>query len=426
MGHLWNGNLDQRFSTKKSELFQKKYSEQTSNDEYRQIGLIDSKTKKIELVLTEETYYQLEAVSQDGKKIVYGLRTVSLSTQALYVYDVDTKQHIKITDEQGYYHGAAFSHDDSKLAFTGSNRRYGDATHTELYIADLQTQTRFCLTEGMDAPVGDFAKSDTQKANAPAVVWTKDDHLYFQVSTMGDVRLYFASLDDMIFPASPDMEHVYGYDVSKDGSFAVLAISSLLQPGELYQLSITTGEMRPLTFSNQLFTENTKLAETQPTITMGAKNSVHGWLTEPIDMQKMQKYPLIIKVQESSQDMYANTFSLELQLLAGKGLGIFFVNPRGSHGYSQEFANGRNEDAYEDWISAIEKTVQATDWIDASKIAIVGSSDAQQLTLKLKSRAIKAKFIALSESGQPVLFSSSSNFYMMQLWQVLESIKKQL
>ncbi|ANU25946.1 prolyl oligopeptidase family serine peptidase [Planococcus versutus] len=414
------------FLRKNKELFQKKYPEQTSCDNNRQIGLIDCETKNIELVLSGGANYQLEAVSHSGKKVVYGLCTASLATQVLYVYDIDTKQHIQVSSEQGCYFGAAFSRDDSKIAFTGSNRRYGNATHTELYIADLQAQTSFCLTESIDVPVGDFAKSDIQRADAPAVVWTIDDHLYFRVSTMGDVRLYFASLEGMIFPASPDMEHVYSYDVSKDGSFAVLAISNSLQPGELYRLSITTGEMRPLTSFNQLFIRNTKLANTQSTITTNAKNSVHGWLTEPIGRQKKQKYPLIIKVQESSQDMNTNTFSLELQLLANEGLGVFYANPSGSHGYSQEFANAKNEDAQEDWINAIEEIIQATNWIDVRRIAIVGSNDAQLLMVKLKSKMIKARFIFLFESSQPVLFSSSSDFYITQLQKLLESINKQL
>ena len=52
------------------------------------------------------------------------------------------------------------------------------------------------LTESIDAPVGDYVVADHQQgAGAPAAVWTKDNQLYFQLSTMGDVRLYFASLE---------------------------------------------------------------------------------------------------------------------------------------------------------------------------------------------------------------------------------------
>ena len=79
------------------------------------------------------------------------------------------------------------------------------------------------LTEGIDAPVGDYSVADVQQgASAPDVVWTEDNHLYFQLSTMGDVRLYFASLDGAMYPATAENEHVYGYDIDATGTFAPL------------------------------------------------------------------------------------------------------------------------------------------------------------------------------------------------------------
>ena len=119
--------------------------------------------------------------------------------------------------------GATFSHDDRYIAYVGADETFKNATHAKLYVYDTEEGMRMNLTESIDAPVGDYVVADHQQgAGAPAVVWTKDNHLYFQLSTMGDVRLYFASLDGAVYPASPENEHIYGYDVSLTASLRLL------------------------------------------------------------------------------------------------------------------------------------------------------------------------------------------------------------
>ena len=73
----------------------------------------------------------------------------------------------------------------------------------DLYVYDMEDGMRMNLTESIDAPVGDTAVADHQQgAGAPSVVWTKDNYLYFQLSTMGDIQLYFASLEGEAIPGN--------------------------------------------------------------------------------------------------------------------------------------------------------------------------------------------------------------------------------
>jgi|GEM_PF-2004898 len=424
--------------------------EQTSNPLNQQIGFLTIESKKVELVLAGDCHYRLEAISHDGGKLVYALvkekKHDFVPGQPLYLYHLETQEHMILTENQGHFSEVAFSHDDSKLAYLGNMRQYGDATHKELYIADLQTQTNSCLTEGLDVPVGDYAVSDSQGTTAGKAIWTKDDHLYFQVSTMGDVRLYFASLDGMIFPASPEMEHVVGYDVSREGEFAILAISTMTQPGELYRLQITTGEYEVLTSFNQDYVESTELREGKPTITMGSKESVHSWLIEPIGIQKGEKYPLIVKVHEWAHGMFANTFYHELQLLAAQGYGVLYINPSGSHGYSQEFAKIGRDVAYTDTMNAVVEVVETIEWVDENRLAVIGdnygglltkllflytkkagrstSEHTEQLDLKLESMEEDTKFVHF-----PKVYLNDSHGYkpshrIDRLEQIVNWVKK--
>lgn len=397
---------------------------------HRHIGSVDIKSKKVEQLTEGNHHYSLEAVSHDGKKLIYGAtREENLDfvfRQPLYLYNIETKQESVLIEEEGYFGGAAFSHDDSKVAFVGSMRQYENATHTEVYLTDLSNDTRICLTEGLDVPVGDYVVADHQQgAAAPDVVWTKEDHLYFQVSTMGDVRLYFASLDGMIFPASPDMEHVYGYDISHDGEFAIAAISNPVNPGELYRLTIATGEREVLTGFNREFLEGTELAEAQPIIAKGSKDwAVHGWLMKPYGYQEGRKYPLVVNIHGGPHAMYANTFVHEMQLLAARGFGVLYVNPRGSHGYSQEFVDAVRGDYgggdYEDILNSVNQTVASNDWIDADRLGVTGGSYGGFMTNWIvgHSTLFKAAVTQRSISNWVSFFGVSDIGYYFSDWQI--------
>lgn len=401
---------------------QKNPSQPSDANDVKQIGLIDTKINTLELVLTGKASYQLEAVSHDGYRVVYGLTEDTQFSQTLHLYNNETKQQKRITEREGLYNGASFSHDDLKLAFTGKFGHNATAAHAKLFVADLQTDTLVCLTEELDAPIGDIAWSDVHGTDTQAVVWTKHDHLYFQVSTMGDVRLYFASLDGMIFPASPDMEHVYGYDVSRDGEFAVVACSTSMKPGELYQLTITTGAYKILTFGNQKLLGSTAVVEAQPTITTGVNEMIHGWLLAPPERQTTGQYPLIVKVPECGNRMMANTFSYEGQILAANGLAVLYVNASGSQGYSQWLANANPQESYHEIATAVEETLQANSWIDATRIFVLGQEHAQRVKLNLQQKTITATHVPFVEAKRSRTAPLNLDDYETRLAHVIDFI----
>ena len=353
-------------------------------DFHRQIGVVDLETEKVEQ-LTEGPYHSsLEAISRDGKKLVYGSAKQQdqdfVFRQSLYMRNLETGEDTAIIEQDGYYGDAVFSFDDARLAFVGQSRIYENATHTELHVYDTAAQTTQCLTEGIDAPIGDYVVADHQQgAQAPGVVWTKDDHLYFQVSTEGDVRLYFASLDGAVYPASPEDEHVYGYDIAQDGSFALAAISDPVSPGELYKLAISTGERVALTSCNASYLEQTELIAPETVSHMTEDGfGVQGWLMKPKGYEPGSKYPLVVNIHGGPHAMYANTFVHEMQLLAANGYGVLYVNPRGSHGYGQHFVDAVRGDYgggdYRDILGALDSVIEGNDWVDTERLGVTGGS----------------------------------------------------
>ncbi|TQR19024.1 S9 family peptidase [Psychrobacillus vulpis] len=399
-------------------------------DVYKQIGFIDLASEQLTQFTEGNFQYNLHAVSHDGKKLVFGVNRDQNQDfsfrQPMYLVDVVTKEETVIIDEDGYFGGAAFSKDDQYIAFVGMPRNFQNATHSEVYVYEMNTGIRQVLTEGIDAPIGDFSVADFQQgAIAPDVVWTNDNHLYFQVSTMGDVRLYFASLEGELYPATGENEHVYGYDIDATGTFALATISNAIFPGELFKQNLATGERTTLTQFNESFLDKVELVEPEAIVYKGAKDwDVHGWLMKPAGYKKGEKYPLIVEIHGGPHAMYTNTFFHEMQLLAAKGYGVLYVNPRGSHSYSQLFVDAVRGDYgggdYEDIMSGLDYVLKENDWIDESRLGVTGGSYGGFMTNWIvgHTNRFKAAVTQRSISNWISFYGVSDIGYYFSEWQI--------
>ncbi|MBB4823603.1 dipeptidyl aminopeptidase/acylaminoacyl peptidase [Sporosarcina luteola] len=404
-------------------------------DTYRHIGVVDLATEEVTQFTEGNHQYGLQAVSHDGKKLVMSVNREENQDfefrQPLLLVDMETKEETVIVEEEGYYGGAAFSFDDRYISFTGSDRSFQNATHSELYVYDTKRGNRLNVTESIDAPVGDVTVADHQQgASAPAAVWTKDDHLYFQLATMGDVRLYFATLEGELYPASPENEHVYGYDVAGDGTFALVTVTDPTNPGELYKLTIATGERQALTSFNETFVNEVELIKPEAIQFKGSKDwDVHGWLMKPAGWKQGEKYPLVVNIHGGPHAMYANTFFHEMQLLAAQGWGVLYVNPRGSHGYSQEFVDAVRGDYgggdYEDIMAAVDYALEENAWIDKERLGVTGGSYGGFMTNWIVGHTdrFKAAVTQRSICNWISFFGVSDIGYYFSDWQILADMK---
>ncbi|WP_252502361.1 S9 family peptidase [Sporosarcina sp. Marseille-Q4943] len=404
-------------------------------DSFKQIGFIDLETEEITQFTEGNHQHTLQAVSHDGSKLVIGVnRDEDLDwafRQPLHLVDVESKEETVIVDEEGYYGGARFSLDDNYIAFIGSDRTFQNATHSNLYVYDTPRGNTINITESVDAPVGDYTVADHQQgASAPSAVWTKDNHLYFQLSSMGDVRLYFATLEGELYPASQENEHVYGYDVNTEGDFALVAASDPVNPGEIYQLTIATGEREALTSFNKDYLQEVKLVEPESIFFKGAKDwDVHGWLMKPADFKEGKKYPLIVDIHGGPHAMFGNTFFHEIQLLAAKGYGVLYINPRGSHGYSQEFVDAVRGDYgggdYEDIMAATDYVLAENEWIDEDRLGVTGGSYGGFMTNWIigHTNRFKAAVTQRSICNWISFFGVSDIGYYFSDWQIAADMK---
>ena len=401
-----------------------------SQKSYSQIGKVNLVDNHVSRFITDTYDYSLQAISHDGRSLVVGVNRAEDKDNdwhsPIILIDIETKKETVIANEEGYFGGATFSLDDRYIAFEGSNFTFRNAGHASLYIYDVDQQHYWNLTESLDLPIGDYSVGDLQQSvTAPSLVWTETNDLYFQLSTSGDVRLYYASLEGAIYPASPEDEHIYGYDVSRDGNTALLAISNPVFPGELFKYDIALGERHQITHFNDAWLEEVNVVKPQPITYEGYNGwTVHGWLMKPANYVEGEKYPLIVEIHGGPHTMYANTFFHELQVLAAQGYGVLYVNPRGSHSYSQQFVDACRNDYgggdYEDIMAGLDYVLVQNDWIDESRLGVTGGSYGGFMTNWIvgHTNRFKAAVTQRSISNWISFFGVSDIGYYFTEWQI--------
>ena len=137
---------------------------------------------------TGDHHYSLETWSPDGKYITYIAdlsedRDTSFKSD-VYLLNVETKSPFLLQKEQEDFWQTSWSPNSRYLTFLGSEQEFKNATHSKVWLYDLEQKELICLTDGIDAPVGDYVVGDFQQgANIPGVQWAEDNKsFYFIVS----------------------------------------------------------------------------------------------------------------------------------------------------------------------------------------------------------------------------------------------------
>ncbi|RSK29265.1 S9 family peptidase [Bacillus sp. HMF5848] len=357
-------------------------------DKRQQLAIVDVHTKSI-VSLTEGDFdYTPGCWSPDGKYITF---TADLDEKAdyrlvtdVYIMDVSTRETKKITASDGYYSGftSTWSPDSRYIAFGGSPRTHDSATLTKLWIYNTQNDELTCMTEGLDLQITDSAIGDFHHGTInPGAIWTADSQGYYVlVSDQGNTVVYYGSVEGEFFPVIFDDSHVYGLTVDGSTHKAVVAISTPTMPGELFAIDFKTGEREQLTDVNKDFLNTVSVAEVEE-LRFKAHDGLdlHGWLMHPVDYNENSKYPLILEIHGGPHAMYANTYFHEFQMLAAQGYVVLYINPRGSHGYGQAFADACRGDYggndYKDVMSAVDYVLaEYGDIIDESRLGVTGGS----------------------------------------------------
>lgn len=398
----------------------------------KQIAVVDVKTGELTQLTTGQYDVTLYGWSPDGNHLAVGSNATEQDDLAfnkdVYLLDIESKAFTLITDGKGEFGSASWSPDGRYLAMFGHNREFEDATYPKIWLYEMAGQTLSCLALEWDGLPGDYMVGDFhQGAVSPGILWTSDSKGFYFVGTdHGSVNIYFGNLSGEIRPVYVGEQHVYGLSIHSDSQKALAAISKSDQIGDIYLLSLNGDEtLEKLTHANRPALNELHLSKPEVIEYKGANGwDVQGWLIKPVGFEEGKKYPLILEIHGGPHVMYGNTYMNEFQILAGKGYAVLYVNPRGSHGYSQEFVNAVRGDYgggdYQDIMLAVEYVLNQYDFIDETRLGVTGGSYGGFMTNWIvgHSNRFKAAVTQRSISNWISMYGVSDIGYYFLEWEI--------
>ncbi len=150
------------------------------------------------------------------------------------------------------------------------------------------------------------------------------------------------------------------------------------RPTELVLIDAARGKISTLTKFNQAWRKKRGLLRaTKFKVPLAHGPTIDAWILPPLNREKGKKYPLVLEIHGGPQTMYGEHFMAEFQILAAKGMGVLYVNCRGSTGYGedfQRFAHRNYPGAYPDLMAAVDETIRRFDWVDSKRLGVAGGS----------------------------------------------------
>jgi dipeptidyl aminopeptidase/acylaminoacyl peptidase len=329
------------------------------------------------------------AFTVDGKSVLISAnRRADADYEPLdsEIYRVDLKDSSlhALTDRRGPDRNPVASPDGRHIAYLGFDDKRLGYQAAQLYVMDSDGTHSHSITPALDRDVA-------------APHWTADSRqLIFQYDDRGSIKIAAIDLAGKIRVLADDAG---GNDVSRPysgGSFSIAAAAKGASPRFAYTraaalapAAVATGtsmsDIVTLTaLSDTLLSERSLGAVEEISFDSSVDHRrIQGWIVKPPDFDPSKKYPLLLEIHGGPFASYGPSFAAEIQLYAAAGYVVLYLNPRGSTGYGEEFADLIHHDYpdndYGDLMSGVD-AVLGRGYLDGERLFVTGGSGGGVLT----------------------------------------------
>ncbi len=311
-------------------------------------------------------------VSHDGKRVAYVANASDLKPYIadLYLMDLAGKRSKKLTKSNMELSGVAWSPDDSRLVLAGDDLPSGFASHTRLWTLDLKSE-KLSLADKVDRNKGNGLNSDVRaKSHGPGtVIWDKAGIYYLQADG-GSVHVYLMKEGGEPTLVVGGERSIEGFDVHS-GRVAFVAMDA----AHLEELYLKDGRESALSSLNsKVYSQVDVLEPEHVAFKASDGESVEGWVLLP---KSARRVPGVLYVHGGPKTAFGHSYMHEFQAFAGAGYAVIFLNPRGSDGYSEKFADIRGRYGtrdFDDLMEGVDHVLKSHPQIDGTRLAIAGGS----------------------------------------------------
>ncbi|OGD21166.1 MAG: dipeptidyl aminopeptidase [Candidatus Aminicenantes bacterium RBG_13_59_9] len=315
--------------------------------------------------------------SADGQKIFFSaIRKPDSEYQRgdseIYSVDLASLEVKALTDRKGPDREARVSPDGKWIAYTGYDDKHYTNHLSSLYLMDSTGGNKKLLAGRLpDSPSG--------------LTWAPDNSgLYFLQPESGVINLAFISLDGKIRRMTEGVQTLSGISVAANGQ-AATTVSSFHKPGYLATFNVLKPSgLKTLVDVNEDVLSGISLGQAEELRFKSPDGlDLQGWLIKPAEFEPGKKYPMVLWIHGGPWSMYSVSFNWDWQWFASSGYAVFYMNPRGSTGYGQDFVNGIQYSYpgkdYDDLMAGVDAAL-AEGFIDKDNLFVCGGSGGGVLT----------------------------------------------
>jgi len=290
----------------------------------------------------------------------------------IYSVSVSTARVRQITKTPGVEMDPRVSPDGRWIAYAGTTRKL---TTIDSVAEDAHL---FVVSSSGGAPQ-ELNHALDRRSSTPE--WTPDGRAVLYIGAdRGKTVLYRVSVKGGASVALIDRKAQVGpFSMARDGLVA-LGISDPGVPREVFQFR-PDAALQQLTWLNTATVRSWKLTSPEAIAFKSFDGTeVEGWYYPPVGEAKpaAASVPLILSIHGGPHGMYGYAFNPGFQIQAGRGYATLALNPRGSAGYGQAFADGTllnwGGGDYKDLMAGVDHVLKLKPEIDPQRLGVTGGS----------------------------------------------------
>lgn len=385
------------------------------------IFTVDLATRQLRQITTGLYYEHSINWSPKGDEIVFVSNHEPdpdrVNNSDLFTVNVSTFAIRQLTKTKGCEWQPVFSPDGSQIAYLATKR---EVTTIDSVAEDTQAHVISSQGGSPKDLSGLFDRRVTR------IEWTGTEPS-FSVSDSGGTTIYPGAVLRNVGGVSPQLRagrvgQIAGYSYAPNSSphQSIYLVTQDLRPAEICRISgkLADGLFTNLSQANKDLLEKLSFSPMREFAFHQDGFEIQGWLIAPLNFDEKKKYPVILNIHGGPHGMHGYAFNANAQALAAQGYAVLLINPRGSSGYGQKFADGCINDwgggDYRDLMKGVDAALEKFPFLDKDRMGVMGGSYGGYMTNWIVTQTDRFKAAVASAS-----LSNLISFYSTSLYQDL-------
>jgi dipeptidyl aminopeptidase/acylaminoacyl peptidase len=354
------------------------------------VYVLDLATREVRAITTGDFDHGPATWSPDGEWLAFPANRqedeeyTSYVVSDIFVVPASGGEPRNLTPQPGMALAPAWSPDGTRIAFVGHDRPddWWGVPNYHVWVVPANGGVAKDLVREFDRYAADLVGSDLRDFHAGGnPVWSRDGGtVYFLASEFGSTHIYGVSADG----GTPKRLTEGGLQVltalrARDRDDLTVIRCDHLDAGTVARFDPASAKFTPLVTPNKPFFDTLALGEPEEFwVEAPAGHRVQAWMIKPPHADPKKKHPMVLEIHGGPRVQYGACFFLEFQMFASAGFYVLFSNPRGSHGYGEEFTKAIVKDwaapAFDDLMLVVDAALKRRPEIDPNRLGVTGGS----------------------------------------------------